>query len=156
MQDVTIPDLSSRPHRVQAERLMAATPTELFRAWTERFDLWFAQPGTVLMQPRVDAPFFFETVYQPEDKPAAERHPHYGRFLRLEPGRLVEMTWVTGAGGTEGAETVVTVELVPKGGGTLLKLTHAGFAGEAAARQHEAAWPMVLEQLDQRLAADRR
>ena len=105
------------------------------------------------MRPQVNAPFFFETEFRAEGQPVAQRHPHYGRFLRLSVDRLVELTWVTGAGGTEGAETVVTVELQPRGSSTHLILTHTGFAGEAARDRHREAWPMVLAHLDQQLAA---
>ncbi|MFJ4479151.1 SRPBCC family protein [Streptomyces xanthochromogenes] len=106
---------------------MRADPHALYRAWTDRFDLWFAAPGSVTMTPRVNMPFFFETEYAPEPGTPPTRHPHYGRFLRLETDRLVELTWVTGRGGTAGAETVVTVELAPHGSGTRLRLTHARF-----------------------------
>jgi uncharacterized protein YndB with AHSA1/START domain len=142
------PDLSSRPHALTVERTMTTPPDLLFHAWTQKFDRWFAAPGTVVMRAEVNAPFFFATQY------AGELHPHYGRFLRLEPDRLVELTWLTGAAGTKGAETVVTVELTPSpsGGGTWLRLTHAGFVDEASRDQHRQAWPLVLDQLDQRMA----
>lgn len=149
---VSIPDLAARPYQLTVERVMASAPSVLYRAWTERFGDWFAAPETVIMKGEVNEAFFFETVHKPEGQSDLQRHPHYGRFLRLEPGRLVELTWVTGEGGTKGAETVVTVELSPHGAGTLLRLTHAGFPDEESKNGHEYAWPYVLEELDKRMA----
>ena len=142
------PDLSSRPFQLTVERKMAASPAAVFRAWTEQFDLWFAASGTVSMNAEVDAPFFFEARFD------GQRDPHYGRFLRLVPDRLVELTWLTGATGTKGAETVLTVELTPVDGGTHLKLVHAGFPDEETKDGHAQAWPVGLAHLDECLAGD--
>jgi uncharacterized protein YndB with AHSA1/START domain len=143
------PDLSDRPHDITVERMMSASPEALYQAWTERFDLWFAIPGSIAMRAGVDEPFCFETQHE------GQRHPHYGRFLGLEPSRRVELTWLTGAGGTEGAETVVTVEFDAaasgSGASTRLRLSHRGFPHEASAKQHADAWPLVLAHLDDML-----
>lgn len=140
------PDLSSRPLKLTIEREMAASPEALFLGWTVRFDQWFAAPGTLSMRPEVGAPFFFETHFE------GQRHPHYGRYLKLETDRLVQLTWVTGQPGTKGAETVVTVELAPLETGTRLKLTHAGFPDAETRDGHEKAWHAALAHLDERMS----
>ncbi len=148
---ITIPDLSSRPFHLAVERLMNSSPEALFKGWTEQFDRWFAAPGSVLMKAEVNEVFFFETIYKFDVHSEAQRHPHYGRFLRLEKDHLVELTWVTGAEGTKGAETVVTIKLEPHGHGTKLHLTQAGFPDEESRNQAEQAWPFVLENLDNKM-----
>jgi uncharacterized protein YndB with AHSA1/START domain len=147
VKNVIMPDLADRPHRLTVGRDMAAPAAELYLAWTGQIDRWFAAPGTVLMRTGVNEPFFFEALHQ------GQRHPHYGRFLKLEPDRLVQLTWVSGPLGTGGTETVVTIELSPKGEGTHLRLTHAGFADEGSKDIHEQAWPLVLEMLDKAFPA---
>ncbi len=64
---------------------------------------------------------------------------------------IVELTWLTGEGGTKGAETVVTVEFEPCEKGVILRLTHKGFPDEESRKGHEQAWPMVFAQLEEKL-----
>lgn len=104
-------------------------------------------PDTVRMRPVEGEPFYFETDFE------GSRHAHYGRFLRLVSGQTVELTWITFEGGTEGTETIVAVELIPRGPQeTNVRLTHAGFVADQHRDRHRDAWPLVLEQMQQRLA----
>lgn len=137
------PDLSSRPLSLKVARMMRASAERLYLAWTEQLDLWLAAPGSVLARGEEHTAFYFETHH------GAFRAPYYGRFLRLERPRLVEMTWLSL--GTGGAETVLTIELVPIAGGVHLTLTQTGFASQQDRDEHELAWPQLLAELDGKL-----
>ena len=131
-------------HHLTISGPMKASPEALYAAWTTQFDRWFAVPGSILMQGLADTPFYFETDFE------GTRHPHYGRFLHLEPNRLIALTWLTSA--TLGAETIVTVQLTPHAEGSHLKLTHANFSDEETRDRHQQAWPLILEHLDERMS----
>jgi uncharacterized protein YndB with AHSA1/START domain len=145
LKSIPEPYFLSRPYDLKVERLLDASPSSIFKAWTKQMDQWFAEPGTVLMEGKEDTAFFFYTYFE------GNRHPHYGRFLELQQDHYIKFTWVTGAGGTLGAETVVTIELTPIGNKTNVCLTHAGFPNEDSRHAHEAAWPSVLDHLNNRL-----
>jgi uncharacterized protein YndB with AHSA1/START domain len=127
-------DPGARSFAARAERDLSAPVEAIYRAFTTDWERWFAAPGTAVIEAIVGHPWFFETRHD------QQRHPHYGRFLRLDPARTVVTTWVTGAHGTDGAETVLTVELQVRKGGTHVVLIHEGFYEAAAATQHEEAW----------------
>lgn len=139
-----VPDSANGPreHSFVVERDVAAPPSEVFDAWVYHFDTWFASPGAISMGALAGSPFWFDVVHE------GQHYAHYGRYLRVERDRVVELTWVTGHGGTDGAETVVTVELSPSALGTKLRLTHGGFYDEESARRHRDSWPQILEHLD--------
>ena len=125
---------------------MTASAKEVFDAWTLHFDTWFASPGEISMNVIPGEPYWFAVVHE------GERYSHYGRFLRVEAGRMIEQTWITGRDGTDGAETVVRVELVPLSSGSVLRLEHGGFYDEATANRHRDSWPQILEHLDETLS----
>ncbi len=124
------------------QKTLAVSPMTIFEAWTEAFDTWFASPGAIRMNPIEGEPFWFEVIHD------GEHHPHYGRFLSLEPGHLIEETWVTGVKGTRGAETVLRIELVESPSGTDLRLTHSGFLDDESAQRHADSWPQILTHLE--------
>lgn len=129
-------------------RNMKASAEAIYQAWTAQFDTWFASPGRIQMRAEENEPFFFEIVHE------GSRHPHYGRFLMLVPNQIIELTWVTGKLGTDGAETHVVLEPTPAEAGTQLVLTHNGFYTETAKDQHKQAWPTILAYLDNHLTKD--
>ena len=141
-------------HALTITRTSPRSTATLYRAWTTGWGSWFAESDTARVRAEVGEPFFFDVVQQFTDGRPTVRHPHYGRFLRLVPDALVSLSWVTGAGGTAGAETTLTVHLDAIAGDfTQVTLTHEGFATSDARDAHEAAWPRMLAHQDAALAS---
>jgi uncharacterized protein YndB with AHSA1/START domain len=122
---------------VNVSRLIRAAPEEVFRAWVDpdKLQRWFGTTKQII-NPKVDGLFFLAMEHQ------GRNWPHYGRYLRIEKPRLVEFTWMSEA--TEGKETVVTIELVARDGGTQLTLTHAEVPDTKLGRGHEEGWTSIV------------
>ena len=122
---------------VNVSRLIRAAPEEVYRAWIdpERLQRWFGTTRQIV-NPRVDGLFFLAMEHQ------GRIWPHYGRYLRLEKPRLVEFTWMSE--GTEGRETVVTIEMTAREGGTQLTLTHTGIPDTQLGRGHQEGWTAIV------------
>ncbi|MHA6333839.1 SRPBCC family protein [Qipengyuania sp. CAU 1752] len=153
MSTIPRPSLGKSPRALEAERLFAASPAELYDAWTTMFDRWFAQEGTLSMVREVGSAWFF---YNREEW---GRHPHYGRFLALKVDQMIETTWLTGNGsheGTWGAETILKIQVLPSDNGTKLKLTHSGFVSDESRDAHAANWPIALDELAAALEGKKR
>lgn len=147
MADLFTPDLSDRPHDAQLVRAMRARPEAIYKSFTAGWEGWFALPGGLIAKPVPQGQLFFVVEHE------GERHPHYGRFLTLQPNRKVELTWLTGKSGTQGAETVLSVDIEPYGDGCIVTLRHRGFYDQDRADGHGKSWEQILANLDARLTA---
>ena len=138
------PDIRG-PFSCAVSRVIKATPEQVFRAWTDPDGArpWLSNGGELVLQPHPGGLFFLDIIY------GDHTYPHYGRYLKVEPDRLLEFTWVSQ--GTLGKESIVRVDLEPVGGGTKATLVHRGLPDEKINQDHEAGWAEILEWLETRL-----
>lgn len=145
------------PHQIQLQRRIAASPEEVYEAWTDPASLseWLVPiaggRSEARGDPRVGGTYHVDMFGD------GVVHPHHGEYLRLVPHSLVEFTWISHA--TQQQRSVVTVELKAAGPDqTDLTLTHRLLPSEAAASDHTGGWTAGLDRLVAwaRLPADRR
>jgi uncharacterized protein YndB with AHSA1/START domain len=130
---------------ISIPRIYEAAPERVFKAWVDPASVkaWLADGKDIAIDPREGGLFYLEMPWQ-------ERiYPHYGRYLRVESPRVLEFTWVSE--GTQGKESVVTLEFISRGDKTELTLKHEGLPSEAAANDHRGGWTGFLDKLVERL-----
>jgi uncharacterized protein YndB with AHSA1/START domain len=140
-------------HRFEAPR------EQVFDAWTNPEVLrrwWAAAPswGTPLAE--VDArPGGRYRLSMRTDE--GELHTVGGEFKEVRPPERLAYTWGWEDGpdavmaGSE--NTLVVVEFLEDGDGTLVKLTHSGFASEEIRAMHVHGWEAVLANLQRQVFA---
>ena len=130
---------------ISIPRTYDASPEKVFKAWIDPASVkaWLAGGKDIAIDPREGGLFYIAMPWQ-------ERiYPHYGRYLRVESPRVLEFTWVSE--GTQGKESVVTIEFVSRNGKTELLLKHDGLPSEASGTDHRGGWTDFLEKLVARL-----
>jgi uncharacterized protein YndB with AHSA1/START domain/DNA-binding transcriptional ArsR family regulator len=139
---------------LELEHRYAAPRERVFEAWTNPEVLkrwWAAAPTWETPLAEVDARVGggYRLSMRTD---AGEVHTVRGEFTEVEPPGRLAYTWSWEEGpdaamaGSE--ETLVVVDFVEDGDGTLVKLTHSGFSAEQIRDMHVQGWQAVLANLE--------
>jgi len=140
---------------VRLERTFAATPEEVFDAWTSPEVLarwWAAQPTWTSPGCEVDLRVGGRYVLRMCDEGGRE-YAVGGEYREVDRPRRLVYTWCwQGTDGPDpGVVSLVTVEFLPETGGTTVVLEHSGLLSEQSRTGHESGWIGVLENLARRI-----
>jgi uncharacterized protein YndB with AHSA1/START domain len=136
-------------------RTFAATPEEVFDAWTNPLVLerwWAAAPTWSSPGCEVDLRVGGRYVLRMRDDDG-EEHVVGGEYREVDRPRRLVYTWRwMGEGGPHpGHVSLVTVEFLSDGGQTTLVLEHSGLASERSRESHGEGWTACLENLARRV-----
>lgn len=140
----------STPPVIRITKLLPATPEEVFAAWTDPASLteWMCPRdqtvAAVTLDLRIGGKFQFVMRRENSD------FVHVGEYREIHPPKRLVFTWKSAA--TLQQETLVTVELFPKGEHTEMTLVHELFPDEHSAAQHKNGWQSIVEKLSEILS----
>ena len=140
--------------RLQLTRLIRASRQQVYDAWTqpETMQKWFCpaglRPGPVEVDLRVGG------TYRGSMLDGDKVYTASGTYVALVPGE--KLVFTHGWEGPERADTLVTVELRDKDGGTELTLTHERFVDPDVCQGHAEGWALTLDHLEKHLAEEAR
>ena len=134
-------------HSLVIRRRIAATPEELFDAWTDADGMrdWMC-PGNIRsveirMEPRVGGSLL--VIMHDADM----TYEHKGQFTIVERPSKLAFTWI--AASTDMQPTLVTVEFLSIGETeSELILTHVRFPRKEPADQYRGGWSQIVARLD--------
>ncbi|MCK0138558.1 SRPBCC domain-containing protein [Aliiroseovarius sp. F47248L] len=126
-------------------------PERVFDAWLDPKMLtkfMIAGAGVTVPEATVDAKVGgrFSIIMR---VPNAADLPHEGEYRIIDRAKKLQFTWESHASTAE--ESIVTLDLTPKGGGTDLRLHHIRFPSEESRDNHNGGWTSILAKLDEAL-----
>lgn len=132
---------------IEIRRVIDATPAEAWTAWTDPDLLaqWFA-PGRMraeVLGLEVRPGGNYRIRMHDED---GSSHTVFGRYIEVEDGRRLVMTWAWENG--ESGESRVSVEFAKHAGGTEILILHEGLPDTGSIERHRAGWLGCLDKLE--------
>jgi uncharacterized protein YndB with AHSA1/START domain len=136
-------------------RWYGVAPDVVFRAFTERrwLERWFCPSADVTLRVTeldVRVGGKYRLLFRFPDRLAVV----VGEYRTIAPPHQLVFTWTWEPPDPHaGLETLVTVRLSEKDGGTELALTHEHFPAEDRVRRHESGWNATLDRLGEILSS---
>ena len=127
----------------------------VFRAWCEPEQLknWFCPGGYKTPFAEMDARKGGKHRIGMDPPEGGGVHYAGGVMTEFSPPERISFTWRWEGEALDSGESLVTVELRPKGDGTEITLTHERFASEESKNNHNQGWQGCLDNLQRMLAA---
>jgi uncharacterized protein YndB with AHSA1/START domain len=135
---------------LKISRLIKAPRERVFAAWTNANELvqWLGGGSPKLISASIDVRVGGD--YRLKATGGQCEMDMVGQFREVKPPERLVFTWTVGNCLPEhaGAQTLVTVELTEQKGGTLLQLTHEGFADTEIRDRHDQGWTASFDSLE--------
>ncbi|HEY5992239.1 MAG TPA: SRPBCC domain-containing protein [Candidatus Udaeobacter sp.] len=139
---------------LEIKRFINAPRERVYAAWTDPAELqrWFGPEDVrtikIAADVRVGGKYRWDLV-----KKDGEEWACLGEYRELIPGRKIVFTWKWDDDEAwENHDSVVTVELSDRDGGTEVKLTHEKLPSEESRDRHNDGWNSVLDRLEKFVA----
>ena len=148
VQSATAASLDQRPSLTLTRRLRAR-PEKVYAAWTDPLNLaqWFgptsAKPGTVQAELDVRVGGRYRISFEGND---GEYFEVGGIYREVVPNARLQFSWAWHS--TPERESLVTIEIKPDAGGTLMIFNHAQFSDETARDNHKRGWSEFFDRMD--------
>ncbi len=139
---------------LRLERRFEAAPERVFDAFTkpEQLKQWWGPEGFTTPKAKLDVRA--GGAYAIDMKaPSGEIYRVRGTFRTVERPKRLVYTWAWQEGSYADLPTLVTLEFLAKGKGTLLRITHEGMTTAEMVDDHKGGWSSTLERLAAMLAA---
>jgi len=136
---------------VYVQRLLPATPQEVFDAWIDPDSLaaWMRPDEITSTSAELDV--HVGGSYRIVMRSATAEYIHTGEYLEIHPYERLDFTWRASADWPQAS--IVTVELLPQQDGTQLELTHERLPDEESVANFQGGWQSVVEKFAMHLHA---
>ncbi len=135
--------------QLQLKRHFRASRAKVFEAWTspEILKKWFSGDNSLNGVVALEADIRPGGTFRVTMNCSGGIHIAYGTYREITPIDRVSFThqWES----RERVETLVTIELTDKDGGTDLVLTQTGFTDPEETKGHSVGWTNALDNLEQ-------
>jgi glutathione S-transferase len=135
---------------LEIKRFINAPRARVYKAWTdpEQLKQWWGPEGvrtrSFTADARVGGKYRWDLLNQ-----EGEEMTVFGEYRELIAGKKIVFTWKWDDDEAwETTNSVVTIELSDRDGGTEVKLTHEKLPSEASRDRHNEGWNSVLDRLE--------
>jgi uncharacterized protein YndB with AHSA1/START domain len=141
---------TSEKTSLRIKRFINAPRDRVYAAWTDSGQLkqWWGPEGvrtqSLVADARVGGKYRWDLINQ-----EGEEMSVFGEYRELVPGKKIVFTWKWDDDDVwENRDSIVTVELSDRDGGTELLLKHEQLPSEESRNRHNDGWNSVLDRLE--------